>query len=470
MPISFTDHFGLNKGQFSSTGAFDVILDVDSRLFIDPLLLGLCTVKEFRGAKDKVEKYFSGIITLLSHSKSTGDMYWKRADKLLTFTELTGTCFGYSQFGTNGNSIGRVLRQKILSVIKELIIEGENDPSLFELLGVFQEDIGCDRISDLLTFILQAEILSFTEKVISRFNLSDYGVDYDSKTYKTTINQYNEKPILLLPADILCPLPVAYDFDDIDLVCRENERVRRIINDFFDLGNRRKKLTKQEIYALMKSSASFREALLTAYRTAQVSPYDFESDPAGEYSWYSAAKDYVDQYPLALHLPQRPSISDLSGVVDKICHHFSDLIENHGLWSLLYNDRTKIPKHERAAQLLFYGIADAYCSANDIDLSREVDNGRGSVDFKLSRGASQKVLIEVKLTSNGQLHHGFMKQIPVYMKQEHTHKAVYLIIDNGHPKAMQNFVKLYNEQSQTVKAKIPFMLIDGTPPKSASKA
>lgn len=167
MPISFTDNFGINKKAFVKTGAFDVILDVDSRLFIDPALLESCDIDEFAGAKEKVEKYFSGIITLLSHSSSRNDMYWKQADKLLKFKELTGTCFGYTQFGTDGNSIGPVLRQVILATIKELIDAGEKDPSLFELLGVFQEGIGCDRISDLLTFILAPEILTFTQRVVN---------------------------------------------------------------------------------------------------------------------------------------------------------------------------------------------------------------------------------------------------------------------------------------------------------------
>ncbi len=33
---------------------------------------------------------------------------------------------------------------------------------------------------------------------------------------------------------------------------------------------------------------------------------------------------------------------------------------------------------------------------NDIDLSREPNSGRGAVDFKLSRGATIKVLVENK--------------------------------------------------------------------------
>jgi len=468
MPISFTDKYGLDKSTYLNTGAFDVILDVDSRLFIDPALLELCDIEEFKGAKEKVEKYFSGIITLLSHSTNSKDMYWKQADKLLTFKELTGTCFGYSQFGTDGNSIGPVLRNVILHTIKELIDAGEKDPSLFELLGVFQEGIGCDRVSDLLTFILAPEILAFTQRVIDGFNISNIEITYKGTKYKTRYNEYNGKPIMLLPSSLLSPLPVADSFDDIDWICMENERVRQEINTYFDLG-RRKKLSKAEIYSLMKSNASFRAALLAAYKVTPVSPYDFDKDPIGEYSWYHVAKQYASQYPLLLQLPQKASSADMLSVIEKICEHFKTLIEDNGLWYLLYNDNKK-PKHERAAQLLFFGIADAYCTSNNIDLSREINNGRGFVDFKLSRGASEKVLVEIKLTSNDQLQHGFTTQIPIYMRQERTQKAIYLIIDNGHRKALETFIKMYNQQPIEIKQKIPYYMIDGTPPKSASTA
>lgn len=158
MPITFSEQFNISKEVLEITGVFDVILDIDTRVFIDPALLELCTEPEFLDARKKVEKYFSDIITLLRHSKSQTDMYRKRAERMLTFTELSGTCFGYSQNGTGGNAIGSVLRKTILNTIQDLMTEGDTDPVLFELLGVFQEGIGCDRVSDLITFILREDM------------------------------------------------------------------------------------------------------------------------------------------------------------------------------------------------------------------------------------------------------------------------------------------------------------------------
>ena len=137
--------------------------------------------------------------------------------------------------------------------------------------------------------------------------------------------------------------------------------------------------------------------------------------------------------------------------------------------SLLY-DSNGNPKHESAAQLLFYGIADSYCIANDVDLSRECNAGRGPVDFKLSRGAVDKVIVEVKLTSNSKLKQGIAKQVPTYMAQEKTKKAIYLVIDNGHEKAFNNLIKFYNTLDKNIKEKIECIYIDGTAKPSASNA
>lgn len=468
MPVKFTEAFKVNPLTFKELGVFDVILDVDTRVFFDPARISLASAPEFINAREKVERYCSNIITLLSHSKKQGDMYWKKADKMLRFHELSGTCFGYSQKGTGGNAIGRVLRQNILETIVDLIHEGAADPTLFELLGVFQENIGCDRISDLITFILSNEILAYTDRIVSTLRVENTIVIHNNRPYHVCINPFNNKPLLFLPCAVLSPLPVADSFDDIDLICAENQRVRDEINTYFDLGSR-KKLEKCVIHSLIKRRPEFRQTLLASYKSYPVEAYDFDDDPSGEYVWLEAARRFAANNPLNLWAATPETIDSVLDITHVICEKFKKLIEVNGLHELLY-DSNRTPKHERAAQLLFYGIADSYCLANNIDLSRECNGGRGPVDFKLARGAIDKIAVEVKLTSNGQLKHGIEKQLPIYMAQENTHRAIYLIIDNGHPRALENFFKFYNSLDMQLKAKIDVIVIDGTFKPSASNA
>lgn len=468
MPIKFSEKFHISAEAINQTGVFDVILDVDTRCFIDPALLELCDIPEFTDAHTKVTTYFSNIIHLLHSSTQENDLCWKEADKRLTFHELSGTCLGYSQTGTSGNAIGSVLRRNILRTIKKILELGENDPVLFELLGVFQEKMGCDRISDLVTYILREEIYQYTNRVCSEYGIADLAIDLGTNTYYTCKNPYNQKPLLLLPKAILSPLPVAEEFDNINTICHENRRVREEINKYFDFGNRIK-FNKDEILEMIYSLKLFRQTLVSGYKNYPAIPYDFSRDPSGEYIWCEAAKTFMQQFPLNITSCSLTSITDVFTIAQQICMHFKALIEDNGLSALLF-DGKGVPKKEAAAQLLFFGIASFCCTANNVDLTREGNNGRGPVDFKLSRGSKDRVLVEVKLTSNNHLKHGIEQQLPIYMAQENTKKAIYLIIDTGHPKSLQNFEDFYQTLSEDIKKKITYYVIDATPKLSASKA
>jgi hypothetical protein len=333
---------------------------------------------------------------------------------------------------------------------------GSVDPVIFELLGVFQEKMGCDRISDLITYILKDVIISYNKRIQKELNI----IDGDNGL---AINPYNNKEILLLPQQILSPLPVAEEFGDIEFACSENKRVRDEINEILDLGNR-SRLSKEEVYYLLKTKLEFRDEVIKKYKNMVLPKYDFETDPKGEYIWYIKSREQVNNYPLELSQPK--NIKQVLGVVEKICEQFKILVEANGLWRLLYDDKYK-PKHESAAQLLFFGIADSYCKANNIDISREPNNGHGPVDFKLSKGYKEKVVVEIKLTSNSQLLHGIQTQLPMYMEQENTNKAIYLIIDNGNRSRLDKFQDYYNTMRNN---KIICYLIDGNIQESASKA
>jgi hypothetical protein len=208
--------------------------------------------------------------------------------------------------------------------------------------------------------------------------------------------------------------------------------------------------------------------ILKTYSNTDVDTYNFEDDPSGEVIWYRASKNAVAQSPLELTLPGNPSLDDVERVVIMICEKFRSLVEDNQLAKLLYNEDGKA-KHESAAQLIFFGIADAYCAANNLDISPESDAGRGPVDFKFSHGAKGKFLVELKLTSNNQLQHGFETQLPIYIKAEGATRGVFLVIDNGGytEGRMKRFQQSVKDAGDTP---LKVIMIDGSVRKSASKA
>lgn len=469
MPVTISNHIGIDSKTFAKTGAFDSILDIDSKLFIDPHLLENCKVPELTSSYLKVKKRFEEILHLLSASKTEGDTFWREALRRFNFPELRGLCIGYSSKGTLGSGMGKMLRIQILRTAKEIVDAGIKDPEFFELLGLFEEGIGSDRISDMVGRIIIDDLYKYTDRVFTELKVKTTPIK--KTTYSSVINPFSRYPIILLPKAILRDLPIAHCWEDIDLVCSHNQALRREVNGL--IGDTWKKATqsakKSTLKSVLTKKPEVMRDLIDSYRNKPFEQYDFESDPAGQVVWLSASKEYVENFPLKISIPKNPTPDEVLEVVKKICSKFKDLIENNALSGFLY-DSSDNPKREEAAQKLFYGIADSYCEANDLDLSRETNAGRGPVDFKISKGYNGRVLVEAKLTTNPQLLHGFEIQIEEYKKAEKTQFGIYLVIDvtGGSETRIKKLQKLISD-NKAAGSRVPEVIfIDGIPKKSAS--
>jgi hypothetical protein len=146
-------------------------------------------------------------------------------------------------------------------------------------------------------------------------------------------------------------------------------------------------------------------------------------------------------------------------------------VENRRGWQVIRDDSTGRGKKEKVVQRHFEGIISAYCEANNIDFSPEVDVGKGPVDFKFSSGYKNRVLLEVKLARNTKFMHGLKKQLPAYLKAEKIQKGFFIVIIYE-----KEDVKKVNEIREEIpKLKTEFGLdiemfvVDAQPQKSASK-
>ncbi|SFZ77491.1 hypothetical protein [Chitinimonas taiwanensis] len=472
MVTSLGDFHGVDPKLFEESGALDPILGVDTRLFIDPSLLRHTTVPELAESREKVSEHFANVIRLVRNISREDDVFWRRADKLLQFPEVQGLCIGYSSKGVAGKGTGPLKRKRLLSTITQIVRAGNEDAAIFELVGAFEEGVGPDLISDMIAKIIMADLVLFTQRVCS-----DLGIPMEMTHYSKglqpddlPLNPNTKKPIILIPKQILRDLPVAETFADIDWITQHNEAVREELNKII-VGSIRS-LTPAERKDRVKHAfidhPELLKQVIAAYEQEGANFYDFNDDRAGETVWYRASKKLPRQLNLKLSLPIKPTSDDVYAVVEKICLHFKKLIEDNQLCKLLY-DKNGQRKHESAAQLLFFGVAAAYCEANDLDLSPESDGGRGPVDFKISSGFSGKVLVEIKLTSNLQLAHGFEKQLPIYQKAESAYKGIYLVIQNdgisdGRWQAFRELVMSSGKRAPTV------IVANGVPKPSASIA
>jgi hypothetical protein len=66
--------------------------------------------------------------------------------------------------------------------------------------------------------------------------------------------------------------------------------------------------------------------------------------------------------------------------------------------------------------------------ATAFDVNAEVNNGRGPVDYKVSKGKRNASLVEFKLASNSSLRRNLEKQVEVYAKASQTEKSIKVIL------------------------------------------
>jgi hypothetical protein len=122
--------------------------------------------------------------------------------------------------------------------------------------------------------------------------------------------------------------------------------------------------------------------------------------------------------------------------------------------------------------MMFFINAYSYCKANDLDLTPEADTGNGPVDFKVSKGFSSRIIVEIKLSNSKKLLDGYHKQLEAYTNAEECSTSYYLVIlvSPNVPPQLKSLINIYREQtkSQDLPRK-KLIVIDGRKKPSASK-
>lgn len=466
MPTSLSKYLGIPKSTLDSLGVFDPILDHDTRLFIDPLLLKHCKAPEFASSYADLQRRFLEIGKLLHTSQAKHDLFWNSASQKMNWHEVRGLCIGYSTSGTAGSGIGKGLRDRILDTAKTIINAGKNDPELFELVGLFEDGFGADRISDMTANVIQGDILNYSRNVYKKILPTDWNGTLDKRSGLPK-NPFTKEPILLVPKELLRDLPSAFEWSGSDEIGISSAEIREKLNSL--VGNSWRSLANMKKDHLKKLVIKYPELiddLVDQYTSKEVHPYDFNEDKKGEYAWYQRSVEVVSENPINLSLSAHPTLEEVYELVVLICKKFKQLVEDNGLNTLFYDGKEKV-KNEAAIQLAFYGVAEAYCEANKIMIARESNSGRGPVDFKFGSNNENSVLVEIKKSDNSHIKSGIARQLPEYMKSEKSRKAIYLILDLG---MTQKQVDNMNSVHQSITgSNISIIYIDGQLKPSASK-
>ncbi len=478
-PVTFSSHFGVEAARLNELGATDPTLTFDTNLFIDPLLLAQSRHAEIStDAASNFRRHFESIAKLLSKSEAPGDRLWAAAGALFDFREIAeakGTGLGYGGRSVSGRGFGPKLTAQLMRTAKEIVDLGITDPDLFLLLGLLEEGVGPDLIGDMTTRVIFPELARFNARMLPEL-IATERLDYEYETpdgdvVKLPSNPYSTQklPVVLVPTDILRKLPIALCWDDVSTAASKNAGIRRRTNE--KIGGIWAALSRKDKAKLRAEAFSDPEALKTLLQGLKSVPrtaYDTQTDPAGEVFWHELKRHLMESEPFSVPKPPSRDNNGLRTVVRAILEQFRHLIEERDLAKELWANGE--PRPEKAAQRLFFVVADCYCRASNIDITPEADTGVGPVDFKFSHGYSERLLIEIKLTTNKNVVSGYDKQIVAYAKGENA-AVTYVVINVG-----GNFERIRKrlDTARLIAVKESrlapeLMYIDGTIKPSASK-
>lgn len=446
-------------------GVFDPILDKDSNFFINLQRLKKTEIPEFAGSYEKIHDYFRKIIKLLdkASSKDRRDIFFKQALAMFSFSEVNGICLGYAK-GSNGAGFGEVLSAQVISTAYDIVKAGVEDPEFFELLPLFQDNVGADRLSDMIATLILEDIKSYTRRVnrelkIDQAHFQDFRFIGD-----ILINPYKQDEVLLVPVEILHKLPVAEIWEDIDNVVSQNTILRAEMNS--EVANEWKQYTVTERKSYLCREVFKRQdsckRVLEGYREEELGPFN----PQGELQYLlQKLEQCIDSLDMNWSV-QHKDVDSLTCALD-IMELFKQWVELHKGWKIIRETESR--KKEKVLQRMIDLIGMSYRKANNLDISCEPDEGRGPVDFKLSRGQDITV-IEVKLSTNKQYLHGYETQILEYAKAEATDKMIYVIVDLGHPGKIERLQQLHDRKYDEGENPPLLIVIDAKEQISASRA
>lgn len=447
---------------------FDSYLGVDSLLHVDPARLRSTRIPELKGAYGRFRKYFEDVLVLVAAAKP-GDALERQAIRKLIFPEVNQAALGYSKTTNAGRGVSIDIATRLYSTAKSIVDAGVNNPAIFELAVLFEEKFGPDLISDMTVFLILEELSAYNVRVAKTLGAKTLERRIGGRLVTFVAPERGAKEVLLIPASILAHLPLALGHADIDDVCAYNDNLRRQLSAEVAKiwGKHVKGKRKSDIKRAFLNNPALLNEFLAAYQAAEAKPYDLEQDPLGIVVWHRASRMSVRENPVALAPPK--DTAAVVEIVRTICGQFKFLIEEKGLSDLLFNEDGS-PKIESASQLLFFGVADAYCAASNLEISREPQTGRGPADFKVSAGYHERVIVEVKLSSNGKYLDGLAAQLPTYLKAEKAKHGILVFIKVGRNDGrVENIAGLHAELTAKGLEIPELLLVDAIKKPSASK-
>jgi hypothetical protein len=441
--IYFSDVFGVEPEVVDTYGAFNIALVNDLPLFVDPFLLFDSERPEYRALHDDIIKY----LVFVRDRAQADELTEGAISQWLFFREVKQNWLGFSRQGNSGTGLGKnfaeALARNFKRVFRNFGDETLTRSSHLEKLGLLSGGVGRDHLSDFTTNLIKGYLLKYTEDFaaahlqagqLKRVHIDRVAFNYETRRWQSghcMLPWHAGDYVILTPCEMLTRDEAWINQGDMVSqffqlrLSLPDEALRAQVNDHF-LRQINERSTQEERKAA---------ALRTIEQFTDLIDYyiKWKEDHAAEAHALSTAKvqqthtqfvenirELVLNHLVGTEFYERGNSYDEALQRVKYLKH---VIEDNDGYRVFYVDGKPV-KRESDLHTMFR----LTWYATDFDVNAEVDNGRGPVDYKVSKGKQNASLVEFKLASNSSLRRNLEKQVEVYAKASLTEKSIKVIM------------------------------------------
>ncbi len=445
----FSEAFNVNIRTIERYDAFDISLVADLPLFVDPFLIFNSRRPRYRKLQKQIVRYLQFLYKKAKQQALTPPLIraW------YSFPEIKENWLGFSQTGNQGRGLGPKFAGALhdnLGILfrsghKQRITKGVH----LEKLCLVSDRVGRDNISDFTNNLIHRYLLEYTstfaKKHIDRSLRRKVAVpkvkfNYQTETWASGVFElpvYNGHHVILTPRDLLTKedtwinkTDLYEDFDRIpDAI--PNDQLRQQVSNFFrsllPKPKKRRRIKRAERQAAVTATIKRFPELIDYFirdkenRGQQATKLSGERVQTSEQLYVQQIKELIGV--LRDATPFYSEEQNSFEAAHRRALYLKDVIENKGGHRLFYLKGKPI---EREADLhIMYRLT---WHGTSMDVTTEANDGRGPADVKVSRGAKDKSLVEMKLASNSSLERNLKNQTAVYERASDAQRSVKIIL------------------------------------------
>jgi hypothetical protein len=447
MGTFFSDFFEVDPATIDKHGAFNISLLTDLPLFIDPFLLFNSKKAEYQALHDEIIRY----LVFLRGKSQEGivDEHLLRA--WYCFPEVKQTWLGFTLGGNEGRGLGvdfaRALHGALIDIFRDFGSERVTKGSHLEKVCLIKNGVGRDNISDFTTNLIKKFLYEYTQDFAvtrlpdeKRRSIAVRNVvfNYETETWESrefVLPWVQGDHVVLTPKDILTRddtwinrQDLIREFDQIPTAIPDQE-LRAQVNNYFAkvLVHRKDRdaTEKERAQAAARTIHQFPE-LIDFYIRNKENRGAQAASISGEKVRFSEAIFNAQIRALQTILSTSKFYNTPATTLEEVRERVSYLkhvIEDQDGYRLFYKDGKPV-RYEKDLQIMFRLVWFGTPS----DVTSEANDGRGPADFKVSRGANDKTIVEMKLASNSALRKNLQHQTEVYQKASGAQAGVKVVI------------------------------------------